>query len=123
MCARFSEQRFDLGKIAEDRFAFLVVLSEVVGRSRGDPAQQHIGRRAEQDNGIELRVEATLVRHGAGDVDGMSVLACQKLADPILAPDVAAVVLGPFTPATDVGLDHVEALSRELYESRGLASA
>jgi hypothetical protein len=59
MRASFAEQRLDLGEIAEDRFAFLVVLSDIVGRSQSDPAKQHIGQRAEQDDVIELRVETT----------------------------------------------------------------
>jgi hypothetical protein len=37
----------------------LVVLSDIVGRSQSDPAKQHIGQRAEQDDVIELRVETT----------------------------------------------------------------
>ena len=43
MRARFAEQRFDFSEIAEDRFAFLLVLPEVVGRSRRDSAEQHFG--------------------------------------------------------------------------------
>ena len=57
--ASFAEQRLDLGEIAEDRFAFLVVLSDIVGRSQSDPTKQHINQRAKHDDVIELKIETT----------------------------------------------------------------
>ena len=48
----------------KDELAFLCALAIAVGGSPREPTEQHSGRRAEQDNGVEARVEAALVRHG-----------------------------------------------------------
>lgn len=69
MRASDPEQRFDLGEVGEDQFALLGHLPVVVGCSALDPVEHHVGGRAQEDDGIELRVEPALVGHRPGHVE------------------------------------------------------
>ena len=87
---------------------------------RGDAAKEHLGRSAEKDHGVELRVELSLVRDRARDVERRSLFACQKLGDAILAPHVAAVGIRPLTPAPVVRVDDRKAALLELCDAADL---
>jgi hypothetical protein len=81
-----TKQRLDLGQLTKDLIAFPDALPVIVRRPALDAAQKHVSRGAEQDHGLEAGVEPALVRHGAGDEEGRSVVPREKLADTVLTP-------------------------------------
>src|SRR5262249_44786771 len=62
-----------------------------------------------------------LVRHRSRDVERRVSFTGEELCDPLLAPDVAAVLVRPLGPARLVGVDDLEAAPLELGERRRLA--
>src|SRR3954471_15713945 len=64
-----AEPRLERGQVGQDALALVLGLSEVVARPAADALEQHLGRRAEQDDRLEAVVEPALVRDAARDVE------------------------------------------------------
>src|SRR5215211_2530872 len=78
-----SEQRLDDGRVVGDQLAIRVGLAVVVAFARGHPLEDHIRRRAQQDDGVEPRIELPLVRDAAGDEQRPVVVLVEERADPV----------------------------------------
>ena len=109
MCARGTKQRLNLSDMTQDERALLSRLAVIVPGPRIDPAQEHVDRRTQEDDRVEARIEATLIRNRSGDVERFAVVARQKLFEEILPPNVSAVCLRPLAPRCVVSLDDLKA--------------
>ena len=69
---------------------------------------------AQEHDRIEERVEASLIRDGSRHIERRSALTFEEVAHEVLTPDIAACRLRPLAPGMNVGLDDLEAVSREL---------
>ena len=90
-----------------------------------DALEEDVERGGEQDDRVEARIEASLVRDRAGDEEEPLAVAVEQRGDPILAP--AALDAGAsrdrllLAPAALVGLDDRMAAPGELRQHRRLA--
>src|SRR5689334_20078523 len=76
----------------EDAVELLGILAVGIVGARGQPFDKDARRRAEQDDVIELLMEASLVRRRAADKQHVRVLGREEALYPVLAPDLITVV-------------------------------
>jgi hypothetical protein len=91
MIGCLAQKRFDGPEIIEDPAKFGGRLAIWVAGPGGQPLGQDLGRSAQQDDHIELRMEADLVLLAPSDEQHVRVLGGQQLFDGVLPPPLAAV--------------------------------
>ena len=82
-----SQQWLDGAHVPKDPSEFVRILAVRVGGPGGQPLHEYRGRRAQQDDVVELRVEPPLVRLAAADEEHVGVVGREESLDAIFAPD------------------------------------
>jgi hypothetical protein len=91
MIGCLAQKRFDSPEIIEDPAKFGGRLAIWVAGPGGQPLGQDLSRSTQQDDHIELRMEAGLILLAPSDEQHARVLGGQQLMDGVLPPPLTAV--------------------------------
>ena len=103
MISHLPQQRLNGVDVIEDAAEFAGCFAVGVAGSRRQPLHQGLGRRAQQNDVVELRTELRLVLLAAGDEQNLRVFGGQQCLDGVLPPRLTAVGQGLRPPV--VGVD------------------
>lgn len=113
------QKRFDLFKICQNLGPFFGRLAVRVVRPRADALEHDLGRRTEQNNGVETRVELALIAHAPAHEEDVGILGIEQMANFALEPEPVAV--WAFFTVAVIGIDGFVALCGECADDRCLA--
>jgi hypothetical protein len=115
----------NLRQVVEDPIPLGIALAERVRLSTSHALEDHVRRSRHQHNGVEARIERSLVRNTAGDEQHFVVESDEQRVDPILPPQLLPTAcLGTrhfLGIRAVVGVHDPMSSARELGESRRLA--
>ena len=109
-----AQERLYRHHVVKEPTTFFGVLAVRVVDPRGQPVDQSLDRRAEEDDVVELRMELHLVLLAPGEEQNLRVLCIQQGLDGVLAPQLTPVRLR-LAPSV-IGVDSLEPAGNQLLD-------